>query len=290
VPAGFTLVELIVVVTVIAIILVIAVPGLSVLNADARLTSAQQTINGVTTRAYSLALADRTMTAVRIFPGIWDVTGDSQAQAPADRQHLAIYRYVGITAREKPGSPGQFEIALSEYFERVRELESMRMPEDVWAAPLEALQTNGTLRHTDGTTTTYDQLGWKFVLDGKIGQFRYNADRKVGDGTDFLNADDFLIVCDPQSGVRSGSPAPFRLRAYAHDLQYEVDADPRDPNRHPYQRYSFSGVVAYPREPFVSLGVAAGGDVRQDFLREKGRALMAHRFSGALFSGLQRPQ
>ncbi len=289
VGAGFTIVELVIVIAVIALILIIAVPGLSAMNADARLTGARQTINGVTTQAYYLALANRTMTAVRFFPGRWDTTADRTA-LNTGRQHMAVYLYAGQTVRERQGG---FEVALGEYFVRAPGLESVALPEDVWAAPLESLQAAGLLRHTDGRTTNYAQLGRDFVLSGTLNQFRYNADRNPGlgstDGGDFLTADDFLIVCDPETGVRAGPPRPYRLRAYAPACGYEVDADPNSANL-PHQRYSAGGLVVYRREAFVALGSSADGQVRQDYLRTRGRPYLVHRFSGGLLSGTQSPQ
>jgi len=285
---AFTIVELIVVVAVIALILVIAVPGLSALNADARLTGARQTINGVTTQAYYLALANRTMTAVRFFPGRWDTAKDRTA-LDTERQHMAVYVYAGQTVRENQGN---FEVALGEYFVRAPGLESVAMPDDVWAAPLESLQAAGLLRHTNGTATSYAQLGSGFILNGTVNRFRYNADREPGqgyqtDGNDFLTADDFLIICDPATGVRAGPPQPFRLRAYAPACGYEVDQAPNNPALY-HQRYSAGGLVVYRREAFVALGPDADGQVRQDYLRARGRPYLVHRFSGGLLPGVQR--
>jgi type II secretory pathway pseudopilin PulG len=287
---AFTLVELIIVITVIVLILAIAIPGLSAMGAEARLTAAQQTIQGMTTQAYSLALANRAMTAVRFFPGEWDTVDPAQQRVPGGRQHLAIYSYVATSEQENPPGSGNFVIAFGEYFERAKDLSSAALPEDVWVAPLEALSAQGTIAHTDGTLDPPFPLGQNFVLDGTAGQFRFNADRAIGDGGDLLNADDFLIVNDPETGIRTSTPTPFRLRAYAPaPVAYDVDQDPTTSNW--YQRYSFSGVVTYRREPFMSLpgGAAAAGVDRQNYLRDSGRPFMMHRFSGGLLPGMQRP-
>ncbi len=282
-PRAFTLVELVVVITVIILILAIAVPGLSAMNAEARLTSAQQMIQGTTREAYGLALESRTMTAVRFFPGEWDTIDPSQKRSPGGRQHLAVYSYFVNT------------LDFTGYFERAKDLASMTMPVDVWAAPLEALSVNSvTLSGTNYSGGTYDvtyyPFGPEFVLSGQVNQFRFDAARDAGgDGVDFLNADDFLIVCDPETGVRAGTPTPFRLRAFAPTpTGYDVDKDPATGNW--YRRYSFSGVVTYHREPFVALpvGPTLPSD-RQKLLQESGRAFMVHRFSGGLVEALQRP-
>lgn len=296
---AFTLVELIVVVTVIILILAVAVPGLSAMNAEARLTSAQQTISGVTTRAFYQAMADRTMTAVRFFPGEWDVA-DKESQAPGGRQHLAIYSYVGKTSQELPPGSGNFVISFGEYFERAKDLASVVMPDDVWAAPLEALSNQtAALLGPNGWSPSYGSLGQSFVLDGQRGLFAFNAEEASGnsDSSNFLNADDFLIVCDPETGARRGMPTPFHLRAYVPRFAngtWGYDADTSDTNpanaRHWYQRYAFSGVVTYRREPFVALGASASGYDRQQYLQTAGRPYLIHRFSGGLTPGKQAPQ
>ena len=264
---GFTLVELVIVITVIILILAIAVPGLSAMTAEARLTSAQQTIQGMTTQAYYLALANRAMTAVRFFPGEWDTVDPSQKRVPGGRQHLAIYSYVGTT---QDGT-----LNFTERFERAKDLTSTTLPEDVWTAPLEALSVSAGPNWLTGPLCTTPDT---FTFDPNTA------------GPNFLNTEDFLIVCDPQTGVRTGTPTPFRLRAYVPkflDGSWGYDAD--NNGGVPYQRYSFSGVVTYRREPFTALGPIAPGDVRQRVLQESGRPFMVHRFSGGLLPGLQRP-
>jgi len=297
---------MILVVAVIALILVLAVPALSSLGAEARLTAAQQTIQALTTRAYLLSLADRTMTAVRFFPAEWDVPADSESERAAarGRQNLAIYSYVGSTVQEYPPFSGNFVVKPAEYFERAKDLGSSRLPEDVWAAPLEALSSQATTLNgadVDGSNPyqrTYDPFGPKFVLNGVIDRLRFNAERDASDSDDhasrvFLNADDFLLVFDPQTGLRTGTPEPVHLRAYApprRDLgETNSWGETDQPAGVPYQRYSFSGLVTYRREPFVTLGANADGDRRYELLRDSGRPFLVHRFSGGLLAGLQHP-
>jgi type II secretory pathway pseudopilin PulG len=283
---AFTIVELIVVVTVIVLILAVAVPGLSAMNAQARLVSAQQLINGVTTRAYFLSLADRAMTAVRFFPGAWDTIDKTEKQAPGGRQHLAIYSYIGTTVQEN--ASGAFTVQFGEYFQRTKNMNSVVMPEDVWAAPIEAL-SSASVSLPGGP---YNPFGPNFVLSGTAGQFAFNAERVSGsDGGGFLNADDFLIVCDPDTGVRTGTPQPYRVRAYVPKYSgsyptYEnfENQGPGDPVA--YQRYSFGGLITYRREAFA---VCRTGQECQDYLRYEGRPFMVHRFSGGLLSGAGRP-
>ena len=284
--SGFTLIELIVVITVIVLILALAVPGLSEMSAQARLTSAKQAVNGVMTRAYYQALADMNMTAVRFFPGQWDAADESWKGSSSDRQHMAIYSYAGTSERE---DGNDLYIEYDERFQRTPDVRSVRLPRDVWVAPLEALSRDAM---TLGRTT-YNPFGSRFVLDGEVDRFAFNADRgnSGSDGGRFLNADDFLIVCDPQTGIQAGVPRAFKLRAFVPEMggAWGYDAE-GDGVARPYQRYSFSGVVVYRREPFAALGVDASGEERQGWLRETGRPYMAHRFSGGLMAGAQRPE
>ena len=286
-PSAFTLVELIVVITVIVLILAIAIPGMSRMHDEMRMSAAQQTMQGVTTRAYLLSLADRSMTAVRFFPGEWDTVDTAEKQAPGGRQHMAVYSYVGTTV-----NPDTLNVELHEYFQRAKDLGSVRMPEGVWAAPLEALSP---LPATLGGTQYY-LLGADFVLDGQVGQFDFNADRAAStESKKLLNADDFLLVFDPETGLRVGTPAAYHLRTYVPKYSngnwgYDADtlnsAMPNDTTLW-YQRYGFSGVVTYPREAFAGLpgGATAYGTVRQPLLKSTGRPYLVHRFSGGLLPG-----
>jgi type II secretory pathway pseudopilin PulG len=291
---AFTIIELIVVITMIVLVLAIALPSLGALNADARLTAAYQLINGTLTQAYFLAAADKNMTAVRFLPGVWD-SPDAAGAGPSGRQHMVIYRYVGTTDREQPPGSGTFVMEFGEYCVRQPGTASVRLPEDVWIAPLEAVQASGgSLGHGGGwAPTTISAAQWRaFMLGGVLPNlFAYDPDPAGGDpnAAKFMNADDFLMVVDPQSGVRTGTPAPYALRAYAPPLRYDTD---RDRNVY-YQRYGFSGVVVYRREAFVAAGSnqdPATVQARQDYLRRTGRAYMAQRFGGGLSAALQRPQ
>lgn len=282
---GFTIIEMIIVITVIVIVLAIAVPGLSAMNAEARQTSAVQTIQGMTSQAYYRALADRTKTAIRFFPAEWDVQ-DKEGTAGVGRQRLALYSY---------GLIPQPTMSFVEGFMRTKDVPSVSLPEDVWAAPLEALSADVvTLPPTNGGKgDPFDPFGQEFVLKGSIGRFCFNANGVDNDdpnsGT-FLNADDFLLVCDPETGFRTTTPKVWPLRANVPGpLPFEADAIPNSNPRVPYQRYSFSGVVTYRREAFAELGTDATGDKRQEYLRTSGRPYLVHRFGGSLLPGLQRP-
>lgn len=279
--------ELIVVVTIVVLLLAIAVPAISNMNAEARLTGARQTINAMTTHAYYRALADRTMTAVRFFPGSWAAIDDKTDLAP-DRQHMAIYSYVGKNLREQPPGSGSFVYSAGEYFEPIADARIQQMPAGIWAAPLESL-TVGAWGFTN--------YGAEVVLSGPLTSATegFVFDAWQNSPGNFLNADDFLIICDPQAGVLAGQPQPFRISGYVPPQQHLA------PNRRGFEhagtdgveefrRYNSAGVVTYQREAFVALGLEADkGPARQEYLRRAGRSHIAQRFSGGLLPGAERP-
>lgn len=282
-PAAFTIVELIVVVAVIVIILALAIPGLSAMNAEARLTGASQTINATLTRAYYLAVSDVNMTAVRFLPGEWDAPGDEGGQVATERQHMVIHRYAGAVS--DPETPG--DVQFNEYLKRRSGANAVELPEGIWVAPLEALSDRRVSLRSEGTSGTVNRssLGEDFVLNGTIGDF---AAEPLA-SSPLLNADDFLIVIDPKSGIVSGTPQAFRLWSYIPegDGGYEWDMDG---DGDVYQRFGFTGVTLYRREPFEALGLDAAGADRQALLRDIGRPYMAHRYSGGLTAGMARPE
>ena len=284
-PSAFTIVELIVVITVVALILAIAIPGLSAIATESHFNSATQSVNGALTRAYYAALEDVNMTAVRFLPGEWNYDETAEAQRPPGRQHVLTYSYVATTAADPSDVT---KVRFGEYFQRREGGATLQLPDDVWIAPLESLET-GTRKIG---TRTYTNFGEDFVLNGDRGQFRLDADPTVSG--DFLQADDFLITFDPQTGVCVGKPAPRRVKAYVPEDCTEAggaagsETDRNQSGNTFYQRYNFSGIVIYRRGPFVSLGDGseAAAD-RQDWLRANGRPYLLHRFGGGLVMGTQ---
>ncbi len=297
--ASFTLVELIVVMTVIILVLALALPGLSGMNADARMTSAVQSISGMLQRAYYLSVAENTMTAVRFLPAEWDVSED-ETPGKVGRQRVAVYRYVGTTQ----GDPDDVTaVKFDEYFERVADIPSVELPKNVWAAPLEALSEESIRIGNPqlGNPQTFFPFGAAFVLNGRIGPFAHDADTHgvyANDGWDsgqfsegglFFQADDFMMVFDPQSGMLQGMPRPHKMKAYSPTREFEVTSAFNAETTRPYQRFNFTGVVLYNREAFTALGANVDGEARQSLLQQMGRPYLAHRFSGGLLSGAQAP-
>ncbi|MBL8878448.1 MAG: prepilin-type N-terminal cleavage/methylation domain-containing protein [Phycisphaerales bacterium] len=283
-PIGFTLVELVVVIAVIGLVLAFAVPALNNMTGESKLLAAVQTVNGVLTRAYYASQADRQLTAVRFMPGAWDFTEGQDPQAATSRQHIVSYSWVTATDREVSGS---FNLQLREQFQRRPSSESIQLPPDIWAAPVEAWRDSTSNREHNNMPTDMD------ALTGRRGRFDLSArSTSPGSSDRMMSADDFVIAFDPQSGLKSQRER-VRLRGYV-PMEYpdtalrglEVDDNGQTGSSQVfYDRYTSAGVVVYRREPFAALGDTAAPEDRQRILRAHGRAYFVHRYGGGLVLG-----
>ncbi len=263
---GFTLVEMIVVISIILIILLIAVPGLSSLTREAKFNSGIQQANSALTRAYFQSLADSNLVAVRVMPGAWDDADDGAVDEGRNRQHLVTYSY----RRPQLTGGGLNE----EHFGRAESVAPVVLPSDVWAAPAEAV-AGGALG---------DRFLAEGYLDGTVGAFTVlGGNENPRASTGLLESDDFLIVFDPQTGLRiSREIQDFSLWA----------ADRTPGNTAQFTRIyrpHFSGLTFYRRAAFEALGQAADGRVRQDWLKNFSRPTFVHRKSGGLVEGVLDP-
>lgn len=280
---AFTIIELLVVIGIIALLLGIGLPAFNAMTRESRLTKAQQLTSAALSRASMLAVSEASLSAVRIGPEAWERSPEGQSGARG-LQTLTTYRYVVTTAHPSDPLAPRFD----DRFERTGEFESVALPDDTWAAPLEALRDEAD----------YDE----FILNGRPGRFALNAADAKGTNRDgFLPADDFLIVF-----LSDGSVAPYqpncdgippsynsapvggcygRLSAYDPEVDTEragvwnSSAGVYNPY---YFRFNFSGVVFYPREPFVNLGPNASADLRRDHLLRFGLPYFVNRTGGAL--------
>ncbi|TWT41806.1 hypothetical protein RAS1_29290 [Phycisphaerae bacterium RAS1] len=289
---AFTLVEMIVVITIIALLLAIAIPGLGTMTSETRFNEAAQTISGVLNRAHFAALADANMVAVRFMPGHWDASDPSQPTKPGERQHLATYNYVGAVTGTGQGSD---PFVNREYFERRKGADSIILPDDVWAAPLEALDTGRGL--VDGLSFEFGNIGANFVLRATPTNRAFRLDpTRIRNGGPFPNSDDFLLVFDPQSGLRTSRPEMHLLKGFvpgklsSNDPSCGVDDDVRNrevlgDGDEEFRRYSFSGVALYRRSALLQLGASATGVNRQDYLRRAGKPYLVRRHGGGLVLG-----
>lgn len=272
--AGFTLIELMVVIAVIGLVLAFAIPSLSNMSGEAKVIAAVQTINGALTRAYYASQADRQLSAVRFMPGEWDFSERNDPQSSTGRQHIVSYSWATSTDREVSGS---FNIQLREQFQRREGSESIALPPDVWVAPVEAWRDASL--SSRGARTDLD------ILSGRRGKFELSANLNSPPNDRLLNADDFMIAFDPQSGLKARREL-VSLRGYDPIQQEEVDDNGvTGSGQIKYERFTSAGVVVYRREPFAALGDQAAPEDRQRVLRTYGRAYFVHRFGGGLVLG-----
>ncbi len=287
--AAFTIVELIVVIALVVIVLALAIPGLNVLNAQARLSGASQTLNVALTRAYYTAVADVNMTALRLLPGDWDISEQTGLAGAPGRQHAVVYSYTGVAY--DPDNPRPNDVTFKEYFSRRAGVDAVVLPEDVWAAPVEALSNE--VVDLPGSS---DPAAWRLFLEGNVGAFAYDAQVRGGDAGQgpLLNADDFLIVIDPKAGVLMPRIRAHPLRAYSPREGTEQYRRPGSSGESGlYTRFGCAGFILYSREQFLAFGREGGGTVaenRRNFLREKGRAYLAQRYGGGLSAARPRPR
>ena len=279
---AFTVVELAVVIGIIVLLVALAVPAFNSMSVQSRHASAVQSINGILTRTHIAAIGERSMMAVRFGPAAWDLDQTAEGAADKNRQVAVTYRY--MTSVEEPFNPGN--VYYDERFVRREESQPIRLPSDVWVAPAEGLLSQNLYG--------YSNFGADFVLRGNVGQFELEAlDQSGAVNAEFYNADDFLVVFDPHTGLMGGGrPSAFGLRAYDPVNGVESAGNWRGANANPpwnpeFNRFAFTGLVIYPREPFVALGANADGTDRQELLRRIGRAYYVNRHSGVLVAGEQ---
>lgn len=279
--SGFTVVELIVVLAIIAIVLSLAVPALNRMTSEARFASAVQSINGQLNRTYFAAVSDRNRTALRFAPGAWVVDPDASPQPAPPRQHAVTYRY-NLSTDPADESGATAEVQFRERFVRREDSAVLELPPDVWVAPGQALLRPTTPAAAEPTTQYSDQ---RHVLNGTIGEFR-----REFCNADFLDADDFVIQFDPSNGVvptrkpltsssaicpelasEDDPAAPGVERIVLEDAYVEDTDHAHSTHMATLSRRYFDSLVIYPREMMTGLGVDATPQDRQGILRRFGR-------------------
>jgi type II secretory pathway pseudopilin PulG len=286
---AFTIVEMIVVIGIIVLILVIGVPAFNSMTVQQRASKTRQLLNGTLLRTQVVSVSDQTLTAVRLFPADWHVTDQDLGEVTAGRQIMTTYSFRSTYAAN-PYDPTQ--VLFDERFERIEDGPTHVLPPDTWVAPSEALDTVHTVPYLGGYVGDW-------VLNGRIGYFTLDADSRTNSGEQLLDADDFLIVFDPETGVQSSRRRQaWRLKAFdprpagEQTGQLETDGVRRSGTGQldvPFQRFNFTGAVIYRREPFTALGADANDNdmirARRDVLRRFGQAYYVDRTGGNLVAG-----
>ncbi len=268
---AFTLVELLAVIFIIAIVLAIGIPAFNSVTREARFSQARQQVQGVLSRAYVKAVADRSMTAVRFSPAKWEAQDLNSVSTVnrSGRQALVTYRYAS-TSSMNPANVGT--VVYGERFERT-DAEPVILPDDVWVAPSEVFDLSDKPRADE-------------ILYGQPDQFTLDATKGA---TNFYNADDFLVVFDPQTGPVASTPRrSWTVRAYDPVQKYETmgDASTYDAATGEYgtrfMRLNFTGLVLYQRGPFLTVAGNSDADARRAALSRFGDVYGINRTGGAL--------
>lgn len=295
-----------VVMGIIILVLAFGIPAFNNISIQSRQSAAVQILNGVCTRAYSAAISNKSLTAVRLLPASWDQdpsAGSGLASDLSKYQKAITYRWV--SSYEDPTNPtGTGNVTRSvvdERFERMIDGPEGLLPSDTWAAPVEALDAKSPILRNGvnlGDATLSGRINTplnpSFALDPN------------GAGETFFDADDFLIVFDPKSGLVSNQGQQlWRMRGLDVDPNHApwgYDSSKKAPKETcgnwssglgafspAFQRFNYTGVVIYRREPLVAVGTSESvtPEARRGVLERHGKSYFVNRSGGTLMAGNQ---
>ena len=288
---AFTIVELLVVIGLIVLILGFGLPAFNAMVVQQRQNKTLQLLNSTLVHMHVISLSDQTFTAVRLLPTEWQFDPQRvRSEALGGRQVITTYAYRQVTMPD-PDQPTR--IRFEERFEPLEGGPMHVLPYDTWIAPLEALDT--TRYVPDRPAPPAYSIG-NHVLSGTIGQFERNANSRENNNETLLDADDFLFVFDPRTGLFPSlnrqpwllvgyDPSPDALREWAGVRYSGGDLIARQK----YQRFNFTGAVIYAREPFVAAGKIGDNtdqiQLRRDILRRHGMNYYVEPRGGSLIAG-----
>ena len=289
---AFTAIELMVVMAIIILVLAFGIPAFNNISVQSRQSAAVQILNGVCTRAYTAAITNKSLTAVRLLPAAWDQdasAGNGAASDLSKYQKAITYRWVSSYEDPNPGNGNISRAIVDERFERMIDGPEGLLPGDTWAAPVEALDGSSSILR-NGV-----RLG-DATLSGRINttlnpSFAFDPNAA---GETFFDADDFLLVFDPKSGlVPNQAQQLWRLKAYdantsSPTYRQETCGSWTGAQYSPaFQRFNYTGVVIYRREPMLALGTSESVTpaARRGVLERHGKPYFVNRSGGTLMAG-----
>lgn len=268
---GFTAIELMVVIAIIAVVLGLGIPAFNKMTEELDLDQAVNSINGILARAQTTAVAESTLTAVRFVRADWEMSETGQSLGPTGRMRVIPYIFRGTS--QQTNSP--LGIRFADRFERMPDAPEYLMPANLWAAPLEAIDP------------AFPDAGNPYA-QGRLNAFQLNANQG-----NFCDLNDFLIVFDPIAGLKSANRwTPWNLKALNPTAEPPVLTEGRwgsgspayAPLLEPFVRNNATGIILYNRE--VVRGADTAGTTDSKFrvpaLRRTGTPYYVSRFSGGL--------
>ena len=292
-PFAFTVVELLVVIGIIILILAFGMPAFNAMAVQQRQNKALLLLSNTLVQTQVRSVSDQTFTAVRVLPAEWQFRSrNTLDENIAGRQAISTYIYRQPTAPD-PDDPET--IYFEERFEPIADGPTHLLPYDTWIAPQEALFTNTRIPDSD---LGFALIGDK-VLTGNIGEFVRNANARENNSETLLDADDFLFVFDPRTGLYpSLTYKPWLMLGFdPTEGVIGEDGRPvgrewvgprsndRPKDREKFQRINFTGAVIYRREPFVATGKSAAPALRRDALERHGQTYFVDPHAGSLIAG-----
>ena len=288
--SAFTLVELLVVIGVIGLVLAIAVPSVTTMQAQLDRTATIQGIDSALMRAKYSAAAEGAYVALRFLPSAWAGPSDEDGlSTDRDPRRMLIQAYTWTTT---DGSFDPTEVDLVERFEPRSDFEEVLLPANYWVAPMEASLDPDMMSGAE-------QALAESIVEGGLGSFQANPYQGTADSRVVI-ADDFLVVFDSDGELVPGPRidlndanhtlrgnqqryAPYRIYGYVPGDTDDPGWRDVDGNDNPYARFNFGGVALYNREAYVNrfaLNRDAGD--RVDFLATEGERQMIHPRSAVL--------